>query len=385
MEKPCIGIIGEFQSGKSTLVNCLLGVCVAQTGGSGLSETHTTNTYKYGRKNRIYEVDGIGYNILLDDLNGKINSRKLRQTQKVVIETAKYIKIELNSRLLRDFSLIDTPGFNANEKDSLNACEALNAIDIAIVVVNNKGLSDNNVRLMQELTKRNMPFFCIMNCLMQQGQATWNPVSNFNLKIIDEAVARLKNENVAPPLEILPSSFIWYWYASGLYKADPDDKRNIVEEDINLYIQRRGSVDFVLHSNIPTFLGILKDMKPLFEYHLRRKNISETFCLEVCRELDDSESRLTGMIGALFNEAVTICDGADSQMRKYEEEKSEIFNEKLFGLRDGFWEMFKGITINMRLKALENKIRLSMFIKQIYAEQFSYYSELIDEDYVRKS
>ena len=43
-----VGILGEFQNGKSTFVNCLLDDMVAKTGGYGLSVTSTSTMYEYG-------------------------------------------------------------------------------------------------------------------------------------------------------------------------------------------------------------------------------------------------------------------------------------------------------------------------------------------------
>ena len=48
-----IGIIGEFQSGKSLLVNCLLQRPIA-TVGRGVATTHTVVYYSYSKRDNEY-------------------------------------------------------------------------------------------------------------------------------------------------------------------------------------------------------------------------------------------------------------------------------------------------------------------------------------------
>ena len=61
MSNLTFGIVGEFQAGKSTLINCLLGRLVASVG-DGTATTHTRVNYRYSSKEYI-EIEDIFGNI----------------------------------------------------------------------------------------------------------------------------------------------------------------------------------------------------------------------------------------------------------------------------------------------------------------------------------
>ena len=71
-----VGIIGCFQNGKSTLINCLLGAKIAPTGGDGWSVTSANTIYCYSQQNTVLSVDGKkNNNFTLNDLtNGTIKN-----------------------------------------------------------------------------------------------------------------------------------------------------------------------------------------------------------------------------------------------------------------------------------------------------------------------
>ena len=109
-DKINIGVVGEFQNGKSTFVNCLLDDLVARTGGYGLSVTSTNTVYEYGNVQNVSYLSNseiLGNCRLVDFLNGDFGPLGV---EKVVVSLWKPVLNKIN--------IIDTPGFNANEVDT---------------------------------------------------------------------------------------------------------------------------------------------------------------------------------------------------------------------------------------------------------------------------
>lgn len=94
-----VAIIGEFQDGKSTLVNSLMRACVAQTG-YGRRTTSAVSSY---------------------DLPGS------------------------------DCSLLDTPGFNHSQADNDHACAGTEQADAFLLMIGRKALSPSVIDYVQKI------------------------------------------------------------------------------------------------------------------------------------------------------------------------------------------------------------------------------------------
>lgn len=106
---PKITIAGEFQNGKSTLVNCLLGAKYAPTG-HGCRTTSCCTYFFYGETNTAPR-----------QIYGATPSEN-------------YLEVTCNRPILKDAILIDTPGFDANNDDDEAAKDAIRKSDIIIFV-----------------------------------------------------------------------------------------------------------------------------------------------------------------------------------------------------------------------------------------------------------
>lgn len=250
-----VGIVGAFQNGKSTFVNCLLDDLVARTGGEGVSVTSVNTKYVYG------EMQSVTY---------LSRSRVVhRTTLKEFIETKKFpmsvdeIYVTLWKPILRKINVIDTPGFNANEEDSSMAISSLNGVDVAIVVINNRGLSSVELTIIKKLKERNIPFYILMNC-MNVGGKSWLPESNFNKEKCDNIIASLETKNLIPQKingqAIWIANFLWFWYVSEQYQCDMGDKRETLLDDIECYARKndRVNVDIEYLKVKSEFLAIRK-------------------------------------------------------------------------------------------------------------------------------
>lgn len=206
--KPTIGLIGSFQNGKSTLVNCLFGKQLAKVGGFGVSVTSINTRYTYDPKDEVdFAHNGkIFKTILLEEyLSDSVNTPK----------NASEIIIRYQDSLLEKFDIIDTPGFNANDSDSSMAENAFNGIDIAILVLRNKSIAQYESNILRLLSQYGIPFFILVNTY-DEGEDLWNPKSIKNNDIVkciwnDLANVGLKPLEFGKKQKILTVNLIWYW------------------------------------------------------------------------------------------------------------------------------------------------------------------------------
>lgn len=241
-----IGILGCFQNGKSTLINCLLGSKFAQTGGDGVSITSANTVYSYSAQNALLSINGKRSNISLEDaIRGNVRN-------------AHEICIGSNAPILKLTTFVDTPGFNANARDTQIVLSSLCNLDVAIVLINNKGLSDFEINILKELQLRNIPYYVVMNCLMQQAESTWHPDSEFNKKMLKTIIARLDNNNLTPMFifgkKVTAINAIWYWYATTRFQLDSADKQKALMNYIHPYQMEYPQTDYLNSSNVPVLI-----------------------------------------------------------------------------------------------------------------------------------
>lgn len=198
--KPTLTIFGNFQNGKSTLVNCLLKSDMAKVGGFGLSVTRNNTRYIYGNNLRyaIRRADG-SESIIID----KFELDSLGCHDEVIIY--------MPNRLLEVFDLVDTPGYNASEHDTAVADSIIGQTDFAIILVHNKGLSDDEKKIARKLSSADIPFIVVMNCYNDIFEQ-WNPANRDN-DIIAETIKSELNYDDSSFLQdgIFVTNLMWYW------------------------------------------------------------------------------------------------------------------------------------------------------------------------------
>ena len=327
-----VGIIGCFQNGKSTLVNCFLGTKLAQTGGDGLSVTSANIVYCYSPQNTILSINGKrNKEVNLSDItNGKIKN-------------AKEICIGCNSPILKSLTIIDTPGFNANSKDTTIALLSLENIDFVVVVINNKGLSEIEINIFKELEKRKIPYYLIANCLMQQAESTWNPNSEFNQKIVKTIVAQLDNYHLTP-MQICGNvvsvvNSLWYWFAKTKFHSDDEERRNSLMRFIDLYEEEYPQTDFLQESN---FIPILKffscniNLLPIRIYLALQRNMNttidylSTYVETYSKQIQEITMQECKSIGQNIITITKKIETTEKNLYKYQQEKEEYDKTLIF-------------------------------------------------------
>lgn len=204
------GIIGQYQSGKSLLINCLLRRYIA-TVGHGVATTHTVVNYKFSEK----EFVTIVYE------NGNTDTIGIEQFAMLDVNTSVCeINVHLNNLLLKSYELTDMPGFGYDANDNKAASKALNSIDVAIVVASNQktiGVDSPAYLDFCRLEKYHIPYYFILNCTDFVSHNKWSPYADINRSIVNDYIRLIMQyKPLSYPFESnqLPIvNLMWYWYS----------------------------------------------------------------------------------------------------------------------------------------------------------------------------
>lgn len=301
------GIIGEYQSGKSLLVNCLLQRPIA-TVGVGNATTHTIVNYIYATKEHVvYKmVNGEYKTISIEGLN------KL-DTATDICE----IDVYLSNELLKDFIVTDMPGFGANLEDNMLARKILHSIDFAILIASNDKVIGGDTESFHELKvlqTYNIPYYFFLNCT---NTDRWRCDDETNINIAKKDLSLLDFYKPSSyPLNddrINIINLMWYWYSI----CDEEDcliKRNKNINAFNEYeISRIDKNEVGVSSNFE-IINILFSME-------------NKMYLELKRELKEEISRLKrevcpiGTIQAFAYNSIPegwlLCDGSSMNISEY--------------------------------------------------------------------
>lgn len=147
-----LAVVGEFKAGKSALINALLG----RPGLVPEGKTPTTGAVIeiWGADEEYGEVVGADGVLLFTGTlaeTARYADQRTPEGRKISGRGAR-ILLHVDSDLVRNLVVIDTPGLGANDHDDRVTAESLNLADAAILVIN--GLrpgSDESVRLAERL------------------------------------------------------------------------------------------------------------------------------------------------------------------------------------------------------------------------------------------
>jgi len=275
MMKLKFGIVGEYQSGKSLLINCLLKRPVA-TVGKGTATTHTIVNYHFSEDEYIEIID--------DQLNLTRDSvERLKDLD--IIDSVRMVNVYLHSELLQYYTLTDMPGFGYNNKDNGAAIDALQDIDYAIVVVSNyKSIGKESSAYIDFciLQRYNIPYYFVLNCTDLIAENKWSPFEELNESIAKKDIEMIDFYSpISYPFEnghIPIINLIWYWYsirknddellqrseirnAIAEYKLDDNQvSREEIKKASNFYL-----IDKIFSVENRAFLELKKEFKEKLE------------------------------------------------------------------------------------------------------------------------
>lgn len=208
------GLIGEYQSGKSLFINCLLQRSVATVGG-GSATTHTVVNYQYGETEyvKLLTTDHKSSILPINEL------QRLDTATNILV-----VDVYLRNEFLKNFILTDMPGFGANDSDNEIASSVLPKIDFAILIAySDKSFGDqtNSFKSLRALKEYRIPYFFVLNCTKTDR---WRCDDEGNLEIAKQDLNMLSfYPPQTYPLQdngINIVNLMWYWYSI----CDEDDE-----------------------------------------------------------------------------------------------------------------------------------------------------------------
>lgn len=147
-----VAVVGEFNRGKTTLINALLGADVLPTG--VLPVTAVPALVRFGTTPRalLRLLDGAEVAIGIDDLRGYLTEQENPGNRKGVREASiEYPAPVLASGLI----LVDTPGTGSVHRHNTQATvDFLPRVDVALIVLSVEApLADSEARLLEDVTR----------------------------------------------------------------------------------------------------------------------------------------------------------------------------------------------------------------------------------------
>lgn len=214
-EKMKIAIIGTFQVGKSTLLNCLINDSLAGVG-IGTPTTHTLNFYKNNTSPEILCRNIKGECLYRQSWERGVSEFSIpRGTVRVMYELPKSFDLHGNI-------LIDTPGLDSAGKeaswDTMRTIDIIrdNAVDLLILVVSNTQL-DSAIRssVLPCIKEARKNLIVLMNCNRRNHPDPSSKINQETALQIDEELraAGIRHSRVSMSGEskVLPCNAVWWW------------------------------------------------------------------------------------------------------------------------------------------------------------------------------
>lgn len=239
---PKITIVGEFQNGKSTLVNCLLGAKYAPTG-HGCRTTSCCTHFLCGETNAAPR-----------QIYGATPSEN-------------YLEVTCNRPILKDAILIDTPGFDASKDDDETAKNAIRNSDIIIFVQGAQQLGERSFQILKNIRDAGKRMLFLMNCKDLQN---WSPKDKHNMGIANNIEHDLFNHGISSSLISIQSKKVWpvnpifALYAAGQLEKERDfsqgtTKRHTIYLLKNIQILDKNKEQLYQESAIPEVRRVIEE------------------------------------------------------------------------------------------------------------------------------
>lgn len=223
-----VTVVGAFQNGKSTLVNCLLDDKYAPMG-NGTRTTACCTYFRYGAAE-------------IAKLFHSAKEVHILERREAIFESSfkccgtDWLEISCWKPILQKAILVDTPGFDANEEDDAVAQNAIDKSDIVIFVHDARQLDDCAFRILRNIQDSGKRLLFLMNCKNQQN---WHPSDKKNLEIAQVIESQLSENGFDASLiringrKVWPCNPLFAWYALGHLQRDLDSGQENVKNDAN--------------------------------------------------------------------------------------------------------------------------------------------------------
>lgn len=326
-----VAVIGQFSSGKSSLLNIILQKECLPTGAVPVTFKPTFLRYARDYFLRIEFEDG-------SDLLCDISELKHYTDQRNNVKEAKSLHIYAPVEILKNITLIDTPGLNANDTDTVTTFKELNSIHslIWLSLIDNAGKKSEEDAIKANLDLLQGASICVLNQKDKLNESELENVSSYAKTIF----SKYFNEVIA------------------ISCKEASDK--------NTYKQ----------SNFDTLLNFLKNLD-----HLElKKAYTKRKILKICKLLENENT--------LFCDVFSILEKKFNEYENYLKEHFKTVLKDVKILNHQILESLKGISERISKEIFDNvkekeahfyKEASGFFKKNLYMK-YDYKSPYISSD-----
>lgn len=328
--KTTIAFVGEFSAGKTSIVNRILSQDDPKAPRLPVSTKATTAipTYIAGGPATTYQF--VTPNDVLKSISEKTFTEKVSKEVldqiHGVSSLIQYFVMTYKNANLNGMSILDTPGFNSNDKDDaertlgvINECDAL----FWVFDVNSGTVNRSSINTIKE--GLNKPLYVVINKVDTKPQSEVDKVEKLIKATLDEAgiqvVKYIRFSAKAPLADIMtPIKEVSHLSEKDSYLddigQDIDDTLNILLENVNktkeAYDESNNSAEEMDASLLSQLNNIQDNCEeaveiPHFEEHLFRKDNYEMS--------QDEYANLNNVLGDTYTKANDVCDLCDERIK----------------------------------------------------------------------
>lgn len=328
--KTTIAFVGEFSAGKTSIVNRILSQDDPKAPRLPVSTKATTAipTYIAGGPTTTYQF--VTPNDVLKSISEKTFTEKVSKEVldqiHGVSSLIQYFDMTYKNANLNGMSILDTPGFNSNDKDDaertlgvINECDAL----FWVFDVNSGTVNRSSINTIKE--GLNKPLYVVINKVDTKPQSEVDKVEKLIKVTLDEAgiqvVKYIRFSAKAPLADIMtPIKEVSHLSEKDSYLddigQDIDDTLNILLENVNktkkAYDESNNSAEEMDASLLSQLNNIQDNCEeaveiPHFEEHLFRKDNYEMS--------QDEYANLNNVLGDTYTKANDVCDLCDERIK----------------------------------------------------------------------
>ena len=194
--KTTIAFVGEFSSGKTSIVNRILSQDNPNIPQLPVSAKATTAipTYISGGKSqaqyRFFTPDNILKSLSKEQFE-KLDHETLKEIGSVK-SLITYLVLSYENKNLETLSILDTPGFSNNEEDSSRTADVINECDALFwaIDVNNGTINRNSLEIIKQKLKK--PLYVVLNKIDTKSPSEVDKVEDLVRKTFREAKVDVK-------------------------------------------------------------------------------------------------------------------------------------------------------------------------------------------------
>ncbi|TDJ82125.1 dynamin family protein [Campylobacter volucris] len=370
-----IAIIGQFSSGKSTLLNLILQKECLPTGVVPVTFKPTFLRYAKNYFLRVEYEDGSDEIVDIEELCKFIDQRN-------EIKPTKSLHLFAPIELLKNITLIDTPGLNANDIDTLTTFKELSFMHSAIwlSLIDNAGKKSEEEAIKANALLLKRGGICVLNQKDKLSENELENVLQYAHLVFDKYFTKLIAISCKEAKKDLQKSNVPLLYQY-LQELDFEYiKKEFIKEKLE-------NLCFVLLNQYDFFIKNLENLNAKFDSFAKNKNLEEQInilnhtCLEKLKIVSDKIAK--EILKFIKEKDSSYYKKAQGLFKKNLYEKVD-YKAPYLSSDDAFLAMFyNSDTMNKEFKKMKNEIALEF--SELKKGFLAYFSNLQEQILLFKS